>query len=102
MTGVQTCALPISGKTGTTKKIIDGQYADRRYIASFAGFAPANKPRFVMVVVIDDPKGEHYYGGRIAAPVFSKVMTRALHLFNVPPQPPLSLQQTYEVVDASY
>ena len=55
-----------------------------------------------MVVVIDDPKGEHYYGGRIAAPVFSKVMTRALHLFNVPPQPPLSLQQTYEVVDASY
>ncbi|MDP7154899.1 MAG: penicillin-binding protein 2 [Arenicellales bacterium] len=92
----------VAGKTGTTKKIIDGQYADRRYIASFAGFAPANKPRFVMVVVIDDPKGEHYYGGRIAAPVFSKVMTRALHLFNVPPQPRPSLQQTYEVVDASY
>lgn len=91
----------VAGKTGTTKKIIDGQYADRRYIASFAGFAPADNPQFVMVVVIDDPMGEHYYGGRIAAPVFSRVMTRALRLFNVPPESPLPLQQSYEVVDAS-
>ena len=75
----------VAGKTGTTHKIIDGQYAKDRYRSLFVGYGPATQPRLVMVVVIDDPRGEHYYGGRVAAPVFSKVMSGALRMMNVPP-----------------
>ena len=75
----------IAGKTGTTHMIIDGKYAKDRYRSLFAGYGPASNPRLVMAVVIDDPRGEHYYGGKVAAPVFSKVMSGALRLLNVPP-----------------
>jgi cell division protein FtsI (penicillin-binding protein 3) len=75
----------IAGKTGTARKIIGGRYASRRYRALFAGMAPASRPRLVMVVVVDDPRGRHYYGGRVAAPVFSKVMNGALRLLNIAP-----------------
>lgn len=74
-----------AGKTGTAHKLIDGRYAEKRYTSAFAGFAPAEDPRLIMVVVVDDPRGEHYYGGRVAAPVFSKVMAESLRLMNVPP-----------------
>lgn len=78
----------VAGKTGTAKKAVRGGYAARRYQAVFAGMAPASKPRFVMVVMVDEPRGKHYYGGRVAAPVFASVMTGALRLFNVPPDDP--------------
>lgn len=78
----------VAGKTGTAKKAVRGGYAARRYQAVFAGMAPASRPRFVMVVMIDEPQGAHYYGGLVAAPVFSAVMTGALRLFNVPPDDP--------------
>ena len=74
-----------AGKTGTAHKLINGQYAEKRYTSAFAGFAPAEDPKLIMVVVVDDPRGEHYYGGRVAAPVFSKVMAESLRLMNVPP-----------------
>ena len=77
-----------AGKTGTAKKAVRGGYAARRYQAVFAGMAPATNPRFVMVVMVDEPRGKHYYGGLVAAPVFSSVMTGALRLFNVPPDKP--------------
>src|SRR5690606_20268909 len=63
-----------AGKTGTSHKLIDGGYAENRYVSSFAGFAPASDPRFVMVVVVDDPRSERYFGGYVAAPVFAEVM----------------------------
>jgi len=47
--------------------------------------APASRPRLVVIVVIDDPRGEEYYGGQVAAPVFAETMTGALRLLNVPP-----------------
>jgi len=75
----------IAGKTGTAQKIIDGKYAKDRYQSLFAGYGPVTNPRLAMVVVIDDPRGEQYYGGKVAAPVFSKVMSGALRLLNVPP-----------------
>jgi len=75
----------IAGKTGTVHKIVDGKYAKDRYRSLFAGYGPVSRPRLVMVVVIDDPRGEHYYGGKVAAPVFSKVMSGALRLLNVSP-----------------
>lgn len=74
----------VAGKTGTTRKLDAGGYSDR-YVSSFAGFAPASRPRLAVVVVINDPSGEEYYGGRVAAPVFSRVMGAGLRLFNVPP-----------------
>lgn len=74
-----------AGKTGTAHKLINGRYAEERYTSAFAGFAPADNPRLIMVVVVDDPRGEHYYGGRVAAPVFSRVMAESLRLMNVPP-----------------
>lgn len=78
----------VAGKTGTAKKAVRGGYAARRYQAVFAGMAPASSPRFVMVVMVDEPGGKQYYGGLVAAPVFAKVMQGALRLFNVPPDDP--------------
>lgn len=74
----------VSGKTGTSRKASASGYASR-YIASFAGFAPSSDPEVVGVVVINDPSGEEYYGGLVAAPLFSKVMGGALRLLNIPP-----------------
>jgi cell division protein FtsI (penicillin-binding protein 3) len=75
----------IGGKTGTAHKVINGEYSERRYVASFAGFAPASNPRLVMVIMVDEPSANSYYGGQVAAPVFSKVMAGALRLLNIPP-----------------
>lgn len=74
----------IAGKTGTVHRAIAGGYATDHYNAIFAGMAPASDPRLVMVVVIDDPKGE-YYGGQVAAPVFARVMAGALRFLDVSP-----------------
>ena len=75
----------ISGKTGTVKKASAGGYSDDRYVATFAGMAPTSNPRLAMVVIINEPRGEVYYGGKIAAPVFSKVMSGALRLMDIAP-----------------
>lgn len=73
----------IAGKTGTAHIASGGGYAED-YVASFVGFAPISNPRFVLVVVVYKPKG-NYYGSSVAAPVFSDIMTRALQLYNIPP-----------------
>jgi cell division protein FtsI (penicillin-binding protein 3) len=78
-----------AGKTGTAKKSAGkAGYASNRYQSVFAGFVPARQPRFVMVVMIDEPGAGAYYGGVVAAPIFQKVMEGALRLFNVPPDDP--------------
>ena len=75
----------VSGKTGTVHKTVAGGYSEDRYLSLFAGMAPASKPRLVAVVIIDEPQGDQYYGGLVAAPVFSSVMAGALRLLDVPP-----------------
>lgn len=75
----------VAGKTGTARKSGAGGYSEERFVAMFAGFAPASQPRLVMVVVIDEPTGEEYYGGQVAAPVFGRIMQGALRLLDVPP-----------------
>jgi cell division protein FtsI (penicillin-binding protein 3) len=75
----------VGGKTGTAHKLVNGEYANNSYIASFAGFAPASNPQLVMIITVDEPQGNAYYGGQVAAPVFSKVMAGALRLLNIPP-----------------
>jgi len=84
----QIAGYRVAGKTGTAHKLEGGRYVDH-YIASFVGFAPASNPRLVVAVMIDDPSGADYYGGEVAAPVFSKVTGAALHALNVPNDAPL-------------
>ncbi len=75
----------VGGKTGTVRKSIAGGYAEDKYLAVFAGMAPVSDPRLVMVVMVNEPDNGEYYGGQVAAPVFSKVMSGALRLMAVPP-----------------
>ncbi|GGI83140.1 peptidoglycan D,D-transpeptidase FtsI family protein [Shewanella gelidii] len=75
---------PVAGKTGTSRKAVAGGYGED-YIASFAGVAPTHNPRLAIVVTVNEPKGDHYYGGDVAAPVFAKVMSGALQMLNVEP-----------------
>lgn len=75
----------IAGKTGTALIASQGGYTKKQYTATFAGFAPLSNPRFAMVVSIRNPTRGSYYGGAVSGPVFKDVMTRALQLYNVPP-----------------
>jgi len=77
----------VAGKTGTAHKVSAHGYADKRYRALFAGFAPASHPRIAAVVMVDEPQGD-YYGGLVAAPVFSRVMAGALRLLDIRPDDP--------------
>ncbi len=79
----------VAGKTGTAKKSSGKSgYAAGRYQAVFAGMAPATNPRFVLVIMVDEPSGKAYYGGLVAAPAFARIMQGALRLYNVPPDHP--------------
>ena len=75
----------VAGKTGTTRKVSEGGYDDGRHVALFAGFAPAADPKIVLVVVINEPRGTAIGGGSVAAPVFARVMARALRILGVAP-----------------
>ncbi|MCQ4763114.1 penicillin-binding protein 2 [Cloacibacillus evryensis] len=66
--------VSIAGKTGTAQIAASGQYAKGQYVASFVGFWPAEKPQYVMLISIGEPKGARYYGGQIAAPVFKSIV----------------------------
>jgi cell division protein FtsI (penicillin-binding protein 3) len=70
---------------------VAGGYSDLRHVAAFAGLAPASRPRLAVVVVIDAPGGDAYYGGEIAAPVFASVMSGALRLLAIAPDRPMSM-----------
>ncbi|MFL7048692.1 penicillin-binding transpeptidase domain-containing protein [Vibrio cyclitrophicus] len=73
----------VAAKTGTSRKAEAGGYSDE-YIAITAGFAPVSDPRVALVVVVNEPQGDLYYGGSVAAPVFSEIMKGALQIMNVP------------------
>lgn len=76
----------VAGKTGTIRKVADGGgYADKRHQSIFIGMVPAEHPRLVGLVMIDEPGAGDYYGGLVAAPVFSTVMQGAARLLRIPP-----------------
>ena len=75
----------VAGKTGTVKKFAPGGYSEDRYMALFSGIAPATRPQLAVVVIIDDPSNVEYYGGVVAAPVFSRVVEGALRILAIPP-----------------
>jgi cell division protein FtsI (penicillin-binding protein 3) len=89
-TGVE-AAIPgfrVAGKTATAQKIdpATGKYTDTHYVASFVGFAPAEKPKVAIAVVLDEPMGGNYAGGTVAAPVFRRVGEMALRYLGVTPR----------------
>ena len=75
----------VAGKTGTVHKFTAGGYAEDRYLSIFTGMVPAEDPKLVMVVMIDEPRNGEYFGGEVSAPVFSKVMAGAMRLLDIPP-----------------
>ncbi|MFB9217635.1 penicillin-binding transpeptidase domain-containing protein [Vibrio sinaloensis] len=74
----------VAAKTGTSRKAIAGGYGDQ-YFAYTAGVAPASEPRVALVVVVNEPQGDNYYGGSVAGPVFSEIMKGTLQILNVAP-----------------
>jgi cell division protein FtsI (penicillin-binding protein 3) len=79
----------VAGKTGTAHKLEAGRYT-RKYVSSFVGFAPAFNPRVVVAVMIDEPSAGQYFGGAVAAPVFSRVTEGTLRALGVAPDVPLT------------
>jgi cell division protein FtsI (penicillin-binding protein 3) len=77
----------VAGKTGTAHKV-EGRVYTNKYVASFVGFAPASNPRLVVAVMIDEPDAGKYYGGEVAAPVFSSVTGSVLRMLGVPADAP--------------
>jgi len=75
----------VAGKTGTARKVVSGGYSEDHHTALFAGIAPVSRPRLAIVVVVDDPSNGEYYGGELAAPVFSNIAQGALRILAVPP-----------------
>jgi cell division protein FtsI/penicillin-binding protein 2 len=74
----------LAGKTGTAEKAENGGYSKTKYVASFIGYAPAKKPRLLVAVMVDEPKGS-IYGGQVAAPAFQKIASFALPYLRIPP-----------------
>lgn len=73
----------VAGKTGTSQKIIGGQYSDDLSWASFIGFVPADNPQLSIIIMLDEP--EDYWGSQVAAPLFSEIASRLVVLFEIPP-----------------
>ena len=73
----------VAGKTGTAHKVMGGHYVNQ-YVASFVGFAPVSNPQYIIAVMIDEPQGQDYYGGQIAAPLFSQLMSEILEVRQIP------------------
>ena len=84
----QVTGYRVAGKTGPARKIEGKGYAIGKYIASFVGFAPVSSPRLIVAVMIDEPGAGQYYGGAVAAPVFSRVTAEALRLLGISPDAP--------------
>ena len=85
----QVMGYRVAGKTGTAHKLTGKSYVGNRYVGSFVGFAPVSNPRIVVAVMIDEPSNGIYYGGDVAAPVFSAVVGGTLRTLSVEPDSPI-------------
>ncbi len=82
--GAEIEGYKLAGKTGTSEKAIDGKYSEDKYVASFVGFAPADKPKLLVAVMVDEPKGE-IYGGQVAAPAWREIVNFSLSYLKISP-----------------
>jgi cell division protein FtsI (penicillin-binding protein 3) len=85
----QAIGYSVGGKTGTAHKQEGGGYVGNKYRAWFVGIAPISSPRVVVAVMVDEPSAGKYFGGDVAAPVFSSVVQRSLQILGVPPDMPV-------------
>jgi len=81
----QVAGYRVAGKSGTARKIVNGQYSDKHFRSSFVGFAPVSDPKILVAVSIDEPRAGGYFGGVVAAPVFDEVVADALRMLGVRP-----------------
>jgi cell division protein FtsI (penicillin-binding protein 3) len=82
--GAEIAGYTLAGKTGTAEKAINGEYSKDKYVASFVGFAPANKPKLLVAVMVDEPNGE-IYGGQVAAPAWKSIVNFSLGYLKIAP-----------------
>jgi len=95
----QTQGYSVGGKSGTARKQVGKSYASGKYRAWFTGMAPIDKPRIIVAVMVDEPNNGTYYGGTVAAPVFSEVVQQTLRMMGVPPDMAVKPQIVADVVE---
>jgi cell division protein FtsI (penicillin-binding protein 3) len=95
----QTQGYSVGGKSGTARKQIGKTYATGKYRAWFTGMAPIDKPRIIVAVMVDEPNNGTYYGGTVAAPVFSEVVQQTLRMMGVPPDMAVKPQIVADVAE---
>ncbi|MDB5883541.1 MAG: penA [Ramlibacter sp.] len=98
----QTMGYSVGGKTGTAYKQEGKGYAEKKYRGVFAGVAPIDKPRIVVAVMIDEPSAGKYFGGDVAAPVFSATVQQTLRMLGVQPDMNVKPQVVVETVEESF
>lgn len=98
----QTVGYSVGGKSGTAHKQIGKTYATNRYRSWFTGMAPIDKPRIIVAVMIDEPSAGQYYGGAVAAPVFSEVVSQSLRMMGVQPDMAVKPQVVANAVEESF
>jgi cell division protein FtsI (penicillin-binding protein 3) len=92
----------VGGKSGTAHKQVGKGYASNKYRAWFVGMAPIDKPRIIVAVMIDEPSDGKYFGGDVAAPVFSEVVQQTLRMMNVQPDMSVKPQVMVQGVEESF
>lgn len=95
----QVIGYRVGGKTGTAYKVEGNGYNKSKYVASFAGLAPISKPRIVVTVMVDEPPPGNHYGGQIAAPVFSRIVSETLRTLSVTPDAPYKTSIVHDGID---
>jgi cell division protein FtsI (penicillin-binding protein 3) len=98
----QTMGYSVGGKTGTARKQEGRVYADKKYRGFFVGIAPIEQPRIVVAVMIDEPSGEKYFGGDVAAPVFSDTVQQTLRVLGIQPDMAVKPQIVAHAVEESF
>ncbi len=98
----QTVGYSVGGKSGTAHKQVGKSYASNKYRAWFTGMAPIDSPRIIVAVMIDEPSAGQYYGGAVAAPVFSEVVQQTLRMMDVQPDMAVKPQIVVEAVEESF
>ncbi len=98
----QTMGYSVGGKSGTARKQEGKSYADKKYRSFFVGLAPVEAPRIVVAVMVDEPTNGQYYGGLVAAPVFSETVQQTLRILGVQPDMSVKPQIVTEVVEESF
>jgi cell division protein FtsI (penicillin-binding protein 3) len=98
----QTVGYSVGGKSGTAHKQVGKGYASNKYRSWFTGMAPINKPRIIVAVMVDEPSAGSYFGGIVAAPVFSEVVQQTLRMMGVQPDLDVKAQVVSKAVDESF